>query len=102
MAVIADTLSRIKRDPLALLGGAERVDQCFKDAGHVWRDCVFTPARTMKLFILQVLNGNTAISHLRHLSGDAEIETKTETDAGTDVAGSSYCEARSRLPLAGV
>ena len=90
MAVIADTIARIKRDPLALLGGAERVEQCFKDVGHVWRDCVLTPARTMKLFVLQVLHGNTAISHLRHLARDI------------DVADSSYCEARARLPLAGV
>ena len=89
MAVIADTLARFKRDPLSLLGGAERVDQCFKDAGHVWRDCLLTPARTMKLFVLQVLNGNTAMSHLRHLSD-------------LDAAESSYCEARARLPLAGV
>ncbi len=90
MAVIADALARIKRDPLSLLGGgAERVDQCFADAGHVWRECVLTPARTMKLFILQVLHGNTAIGHLHHLSG-------------IDVADSSYCEARARLPLAGV
>src|SRR4051812_47450048 len=89
MAVIADTLAKIKRDPLSILGGAERVEQCFKDAGHVWRECVLTPARTMKLFILQVLNGNTAISHLRHLSD-------------VDVADSTYCDARARLPLAGV
>src|SRR3954465_8099677 len=89
MAIIADTLSVIKSDPLALLGGAERVDQCFADAGHVWRDCVLTPARTMKLFVLQILHGNTAISALRHL-----------TDI--DVADSTYCDARAKLPLAGV
>jgi hypothetical protein len=89
MAIIADTLALIKSNPLALLGGAERVNQYFADAGHAWRDCVLTPAVTMKLFILQVLHGNTAISHLRHLSG-------------IDVANSTYCEARARLPLAGV
>jgi len=89
MAIIADTLAVIKSNPLALLGGAGRVDECFTHVGHVWRDRVLTPARTMKLFILQVLHGNTAISHLSHLSD-------------TDVASSSYCEARARLPLAGV
>ena len=89
MAIIADTLAVIKSNPLALLGGARRVDQCFASVGHVWRDRVLTPARTMKLFILQVLHGNTAISHLSHLSD-------------IDVASSSYCEARARLPLAGV
>ena len=52
MAIIADTLAQIKSDPLALLGGADRVNQCFANAGHVWRDRVLTPAVTMKLFIL--------------------------------------------------
>jgi hypothetical protein len=89
MAIIADTLAVIKSNPLALLGGARRVDQCFASVGHVWRDRVLTPARTMKLFILQVLHGNTAISHLSHLSD-------------IDVASSGYCEARALLPLAGV
>jgi hypothetical protein len=89
MAIIASTLGRIKSDPLAVVGGAQRVNQCFAGVGHAWRQCVLNPANTMALFILQVLNGNTAISHLRHLSG-------------LDVADSSYCEARARLPLAGV
>ena len=89
MAIIASTLARIKSDPLACLGGKERVNQCFANVGHVWRERLLDPANTMMLFILQVLHGNTAISHLRHLSK-------------LDVADSSYCEARSRLPLAGV
>jgi hypothetical protein len=89
MAIIAGTLAHIKSDPLALLGGADRVNECFANAGHVWRDRVLTPAVTMKLFILQILHGNTAVSHLRHLSK-------------INVADSSYCDARARLPLAGV
>ncbi len=89
MAIIASTLTRIKSDPLALLGGAEKVNACFAAAGHVWRDRMLTPAKTMALFILQVLNGNTAISHLRTLCGEKFSE-------------SSYCAARAQLPLAGV
>ena len=69
MAIIASSLSRIKSDPLACLGGSDRVNAIFASAGHVWRKCVFDPATTLKLFILQVLHGNTAMSHLRHLSG---------------------------------
>jgi hypothetical protein len=88
MAIIASTLARIKADPLPWLGGRERVNQCFARAGHVWRDRVLDPANTLALFVLQLLHGNTAISHLRHLSD-------------TQAANSSYCEARARLPLAG-
>src|SRR5260370_32906309 len=89
MAIIAQALARIKSDPLSFLGGAAGVTQCFTEVGHVWRDRVLTPANTMALFILQVLHGNTAISHLRHLSA-------------IDFAESSYCAARAKLPLTGV
>ena len=86
MAIIASTLARIKSDPLACLGGGDQVNEHFALAGHVWRERVLDPATTLTLFILQVLNGNTAISHLRHLSA-------------VTVAASSYCQARTRLPL---
>jgi hypothetical protein len=89
MAIISCALHQIKSDPLGCLGGARRVNQCFASAGHLWRDRVLNPANTMALFILQVLHGNTAISHLRFLSKIACAEA-------------SYCEARARLPVAGV
>jgi Transposase DDE domain len=89
MAIIAAALRRIKSDPLGCLGGAERVNQCFAAAGHVWRERVLDPATTIKLFLLQVLHGNTAISHLRFL-------------CETNCASSSYCAARARLPVSGV
>jgi hypothetical protein len=87
MAVIASTLERIKSDPLACLGGEQRIRQIFIDAGHVWRERVLDPVTTFGLFIRQVLHGNTAINHLRFL-----------TDVR--VAASSYCDARKRLPVA--
>jgi hypothetical protein len=89
MAIIASTVASIKSDPLALLGGAERVNQCFAAVGHVWRDRLLNPANTLALFMLQVLNANTAISHLPFL-------------CGRKFASSSYCDARQRLPVAGV
>ena len=89
MAIVASTLKRIKSDPLACLGGRDRVNQIFAQVGHVWRNCPFDPAHTMKLFILQVLHGNTAISHLRHLAGES-------------VKDATYCEARMKLPVEGV
>jgi hypothetical protein len=87
MAIIASTLARIKSDSLSCLGGTDRVNEHFAAWGHVWRERVLDPAATPGLFILQVLHGNTAIAHLRHLSR-------------LKVSDSSYCEARKRLPLA--
>jgi hypothetical protein len=63
------------------------VDQLARQVGHEWRDRTLTPAVTVRLFLLQVLNGNMAMTGLRLLSGMA-------------VQASSYCEARMRLPLA--
>jgi hypothetical protein len=89
MAIVAAKLARIKSDPLAILGAEEQINRHFTDAGHVWNKCLLDPATTLKLFILQVLHCNTAISHLRHLSG-------------LDFGDSSYSDARKRLPLLAV
>ncbi len=89
MAIIASTLERIKSNPLGCLGGRERVNELFSAAGHVWRDTLWDPAATLGVFILQVLHENTAISHLRHL-------------INFPVKESTYCDARMRLPVAGV
>jgi hypothetical protein len=89
MAIIAATLARIKADPLACLGGADRVNELFAQTGHRWRECVWNPATTLGMFILQVLHQNTAISGLRFLT---DLEVKEST----------YCDARMRLPAAGV
>lgn len=89
MAIIASMLARIKSDPITWLGGAERINEVFMSVGHRWRERALDPARTIGLFILQILHDNTAISALRHLSS-------------ADVADSSYCDARSRLPVEGV
>ena len=89
MAIISSTLARIKSDPLACLGGAERVNQLFAEAGHRWRKCRWDPAATMGMFILQVLHQNTAMTALRFLSD-------------VDVKDSTYCDARMRLPVEAV
>jgi hypothetical protein len=86
MAIIASALARIKSDTLRLLGGKERINHQFALAGHRWREGVLDPANTLALFILQILNGNTAITHLPHLSNLV-------------FAASSYCQARARISL---
>jgi hypothetical protein len=58
-----------------------------REIGYMaWRDRVLTPVTTMHLFLLQILHGNTACSHLPHLSG---LRFTT----------AAYCQARARLPL---
>lgn len=56
------------------------------DAGHRWRERQLGPVVTTYLFLRQVLHGNTACTHLRHLGG-------------RPVNPSAYCQARARLPL---
>jgi hypothetical protein len=53
----------------------------------VSRDRILTPVVTAFLAVRQVLHGNTAASHLRHLSG-------------LDFTRSAYSQARARLPVA--
>ena len=58
-----------------------------QEVGYVWRDRCLDPVTTTQLFFVQVVNGNTACTHLRHLTQ-------------LDVTASAYCQARTRLPLA--
>lgn len=61
-----------------------RVCDCL---GHVWRERILDPVTTVHVFLLQILHGNTACTHLPHL-------------AGLVFTATAYCEARKRLPLA--
>ena len=54
--------------------------------GHVWRERVLDPVTTVHLFVLQILHGNTACSHVPRLGA-------------VDCTGEAYCQARQRLPL---
>lgn len=86
MASISWALCRIKQDLQPFL--PERsIRQACQAVGYHWRDRLFDPVATVHLFILQIINFNTAITHLRHLG-------KVPINAG------SYCKARMRLPLA--
>src|SRR5713101_7775424 len=57
-----------------------------REAGYPWRPRLLDPVTTVHLFILQILHGNTACSHLPHL-------------AGQRFTASAFCQARTRLPL---
>jgi hypothetical protein len=82
---VADALGRIKSELKDLLG-CELIERICREEGHVWRECVLGPVQTIWLFVLQVVNGNTACSHVPHL-GDLLV------------TASAYCKARARLPL---
>src|ERR687891_2813903 len=86
VASVSAVLSRFKAEratqlqPEAIIGACEEV-------GYTsWRDRVLTPVTTIQLFLLQILHGNTACTHLPHLSG-------------LRFSAAAYCQARARLPL---
>jgi hypothetical protein len=86
MASVALPLHRIKDDLRPFLPDDSIRAACVK-AGHRWRQRQLGPVQTLHLFILQVLNFNSAMTALRHL-GDATLKAP------------AYCRARMRLPLA--
>jgi DDE family transposase len=80
-------LARFKTDWAAQLQ-PEAIKAAGQEAGYTtWRDRLLTPVTTIQLFLLQLLHGNTACSHLPHLSG-------------LRFSASAYCQARTTLPLA--
>src|SRR5262249_4001096 len=58
-----------------------------RGAAYRWRERTLNPVTTTQWFFVQMLHGNTACAHLRHL-------TKL------NVTASAYCQARRKLPLA--
>lgn len=56
------------------------------DIGYQWRQRLLEPVVTMPLLFVQILHGNTACTHLRHL-------------AKLTVTASAYCQARMKRPL---
>jgi hypothetical protein len=86
VASVTAVLRRFKAEwatqlqPEAIIGACEEV-------GYTsWRDRVLTPVTTIQLFLLQILHGHTACTHLPHLSG-------------MRFSASAYCQARTKLPL---
>jgi hypothetical protein len=82
---IKDALRRIKGE-LADVLPEPHILQAARDCGLAWRQRLLGPATTAHLLLTQVLHGNTAVAHLRHLSG-------------LDFTDAAYCQARARLPF---
>jgi hypothetical protein len=83
---IDTALRQIRQDLDLHLDKSVITDAC-KQVGHVWRECLLTPFAIIHWFLLQVLNGNTALTHVSLLAGRA-------------FTAEAFCQARARLPLA--
>jgi hypothetical protein len=70
----------------AMLLQTEAVLTVCREIGYTACDRLLTPVTTMQLFLLQMLHGHTACSHLPHLSG-------------LRFTAAAYCQARARLSL---
>jgi hypothetical protein len=79
-------LQRFTGEWAALLQPEAILTVCTEIGYTAWRDRLLTPITTMQLFLLQILHGNTACSHLSHLSG-------------LRFSAAAYCQARAKLPL---
>ena len=83
---IVTILGRLRQDLAAGLT-PEAITAAARQAGHSWRQRLLDPVTTVSLFLMQVLHGHTATSHVVQFGGG------TFTD-------SAYGQARKRLPLA--
>lgn len=86
MVTILPALRQVREDLVRLLD-RPMVERLCDEIGYRWRDRNLDPYVTLHLFILQVVNNNTAMTYLPHLSGQR-------------FTASAYCQARQRLPLA--
>ena len=83
---ISTTLQTLRQDLAAQLGG-DFIHAACRAAGHTWcQGCLLTPAAIIHWFLIQILHGNTALTHVSLLAGRA-------------FSASTFCQARSRLPL---
>ncbi len=63
-----------------------KIEQACRDLGMNWINSLLDPVKTIQIFLLQVLFGNTACVHMPRLTG------MTFTAVG-------YCKARLRIKL---
>jgi hypothetical protein len=84
---ISTALNALRQDLAAKLG-SDFIHAACRAAGHTWCDsCLLTPAAIIHWFLIQVIHGNTALTHVSLLAGRA-------------FSASAFCQARRRLPLA--
>jgi hypothetical protein len=79
-------LQRFTTEWTALLQPDAILTACREVGDTTWRDRRLTPVTTIQLFLLQMLHGHTACSHLPHVSG-------------VQCSAAAYGQARATLPL---
>ena len=82
---LVSVLRRVRRDVATLLD-KEAINAACREENYSWKERLFTPANTVQLFIIQILNHNTPLNDLPHKSGES-------------FTGSAFCKARKRLFL---
>ena len=85
VGTVMEALRHIKAELATLLDAAAILALCH-EMGYQWRIRLLDPVTTVHLFLLQILHGNTACSHLPRL-------------VGQHFTASAFCQARTRLPL---
>ena len=85
MVTILPALRQVREDLAGLLDRNE-IKRICRELEYEWRERQLDPYTTLHPFILQVVNRNTAMTHLPHLCGER-------------FTASAYCQARQRLPL---
>jgi hypothetical protein len=83
---VTTILQRFTTEWAALLQPEAILAACGEVGYIAWRHRVLTPVTTIQVFLLQILHGNTACSHLPPLSG-------------LRFSAAAYCQARAKLPL---
>ncbi|SIO28068.1 hypothetical protein SAMN05444166_3449 [Singulisphaera sp. GP187] len=56
-----DTIIKQLRQDIALHLDPESIQAACRSAGHTWRRCGLNPVAILHWFVIQVINGNTAL-----------------------------------------
>jgi Transposase DDE domain len=82
---LVSILGRIRQDVATLLD-KDAINAACCEENYTWKNRLLNPTNTVHLFILQILNRNTALNDLPRKSH-------------ASFTGSAFCKARQRLPL---
>ncbi|SIO66599.1 hypothetical protein SAMN05444166_8146 [Singulisphaera sp. GP187] len=76
-----DTIVKQIRQDIALHLAPESILSACRSVGHTWRRCVLTPPAILHWFVIQVIHGNTALTHISLFGGRSFTAT-------------AYCQVR--------